>query len=69
MIWEETRKKFGKAPEQLFADKNICITGRVFGAGANPNKKLIFWGLDSKPKKWFYLSARRAGSDVIYVVI
>ena len=29
VIWEETRKKFEKYPEELFADKNVCITGRV----------------------------------------
>ena len=29
VIWEDTRKKFEKSPEELFADKNICVTGRV----------------------------------------
>ena len=29
VFWEETRKKFEKSPEELFADKNVCVTGRV----------------------------------------
>ena len=29
VIWEDTRKKFEKSPEELFADKNVCVTGRV----------------------------------------
>lgn len=29
VIWNDLRKKFEKAPEVLFNDKLICVTGRV----------------------------------------
>ncbi len=29
VIWGDTRKQFETAPDELFKDKNICITGRV----------------------------------------
>lgn len=29
IIWDDMRKKFGKAPEQLFANKEVCISGVV----------------------------------------
>lgn len=28
MIWEQTRKKFEKYPEELFADKNIYVADK-----------------------------------------
>ena len=29
VIWSDVRKQFEKAPELLFADKEVCITGKV----------------------------------------
>jgi DNA/RNA endonuclease YhcR with UshA esterase domain len=29
VIWNDVRKEFEKAPEELFKDKEICVTGRV----------------------------------------
>jgi hypothetical protein len=29
VIWEDLRKQFDKAPEELFKDKEVCITGRI----------------------------------------
>jgi hypothetical protein len=29
VIWDDLRKQFEKAPEELFADKNICVTGKI----------------------------------------
>src|SRR6478609_7953063 len=29
VIWEDLRKQFDKAPEELFKDKDICIVGKI----------------------------------------
>ncbi|TMI94629.1 MAG: DNA-binding protein [Bacteroidetes bacterium] len=29
VIWEDLRKQFDKTPEELFKDKEICITGKI----------------------------------------
>lgn len=29
VIWGDLRKQFEKAPEELFKDKEICVTGRI----------------------------------------
>jgi len=29
VIWEDLRKQFDKTPEELFKDKDICITGKI----------------------------------------
>src|ERR1700752_3683470 len=29
VIWDDVRKQFEKAPEDLFQDKMICVTGKV----------------------------------------
>ena len=29
VIWEDVRKKFEKTPEELFQNKNICVTGKI----------------------------------------
>ena len=29
VIWNDVRKLFEKAPEELFKDKDVCVTGRV----------------------------------------
>ena len=29
VIWENTRKKMTKSPEEMFSDKNICVSGKV----------------------------------------
>lgn len=29
VIWSDVRKQFEKAPEELFKDKEVCVTGRV----------------------------------------
>ena len=29
VIWEDLRKQFEKAPEELFKDKEVCITGKI----------------------------------------
>ena len=29
VIWEDPRKQFEKTPEELFKDKEVCITGKI----------------------------------------
>jgi hypothetical protein len=29
VIWEDLRKQFDKTPEELFKDKEICVTGKI----------------------------------------
>ena len=29
VIWGDVRKKLEKTPEELFADKEVCVTGRI----------------------------------------
>jgi hypothetical protein len=29
VIWEDLRRQYEKAPEELFKDKDVCITGKI----------------------------------------
>ncbi len=29
VIWDDIRKQFEKTPEEMFKDKEICVTGRI----------------------------------------